>query len=70
MAHHTEQVGFPAIPLQPGMRLKLEALSPTTDAAVAGVTCSRWSVYGYDQSPGPDEGDVVPLLTSQPQQWV
>lgn len=50
MAHHTEQVGFPAIPLNAGMKLRLRALSPTTDAEVAGVTSTNWSIYGYDRS--------------------
>ena len=60
MAHHTEQAGFPAIPLGPGMQLRLEALSPTTDAAITGVTSSRWSIYGYDES---DEPALEPELT-------
>lgn len=60
MAHHTEQAGFPAIPLNAGMKLRLRALSPTTDAAVAGVTSREWSIYGRDES---DElADVVPPL--------
>lgn len=55
MAHHTEQVGFPAIPLDPGMILRIRALSPTTDAAVAGVTSTSWAIYGYDESEEPPE---------------
>lgn len=66
MAHHTEQVGFPNVPIQPGMRLKLEALSVTTDAAVAGVTCSRWSVYGVDQSEQPPDFETLPVLIVPP----
>lgn len=54
MAHHTEQVGFPAIPLNAGMKLRLRALSPTADAAVTGVTGSEWSIYGRDESDEPD----------------
>lgn len=50
MAHHTEQVGFPAIPLTAGMRLRLRALSPTANSAVAGVVFTEWSIYGYDES--------------------
>lgn len=53
MAHHTEQAGFPALPLAPGMVVKLEARSPTTDAEVAGVTSSNWSIYGDDDAGGP-----------------
>lgn len=50
MAHHTLQTGFPAMPLTPGLILKLEARHPTTDAEVTGVTSTRWSIYGYDES--------------------
>ena len=32
------------------MIVKLEARSTTTDAEVAGVTSTRWSIYGYDES--------------------
>jgi hypothetical protein len=63
VAHHTEQTGFPAIPLAGGMLLKLEARSPTTDAEVASVTSSRWSIYGFDDSDEPpvDEGPYEPF---------
>lgn len=50
MAHHTEQVGFPAIPLSAGMKIRIRAISPTTDAAVAGVTATTWAIYGRDES--------------------
>lgn len=50
MAHHTDKVGFPNIPMRTGMIMKLEARDPTTDAEVAGVTASRWSIFGYDDS--------------------
>lgn len=33
-----------------GMILKLEAVSPTTGAAITGVTCSSWTIYGDDVS--------------------
>lgn len=57
MSHRTEQVGFPAIPLNAGMSLRLRALSPTLDTTVAGVVFAQWSVYGYDESEGPPEPD-------------
>lgn len=50
MAHNTDKTGFPDIPITPGMILRLEARSPTTDAAITGVTSSRWSIYGRDES--------------------
>jgi hypothetical protein len=50
VAHHTEQTGFPAFPLTPGLIVKLEARSPTTDAEVGGVSATRFSIYGYDES--------------------
>jgi hypothetical protein len=43
------------------MKIVLEALSPTTDAAITGVASSRWSIYGYDESAGVGElEDTVP----------
>lgn len=60
MAHNTSKTGFPDIPIQPGMILRLEARSPTTDAAVTGVTSTRWSIYGRDESGGAVE-DVTPV---------
>lgn len=62
MAHHTEQVGFPPIPMQAGMTLRIRALSPTTDAAVAGVTSTNWAIYGRDESEPIDEPES-PLET-------
>lgn len=63
MAHQTLQSGAPNLPLKPGMKLVLEAINPNTDAAVAGVTCSRWSIYGYDNSEGPPVSGDVPRWT-------
>lgn len=60
MAHHTEQTGFPAIPLRPGMRVRLRAISPTTGAAITGVTATEWAIYGRDRSGGGDLSDEVP----------
>lgn len=50
MAHHTETVGFPELPLNGTMSVRLRALSPTTDAEVGGVTCTLWALYGRDES--------------------
>lgn len=55
MAHYNEQTGFPAIPLNGTMKLRVRALSATTDAEVTGVTSSQWLVYGRDESDGPPE---------------
>jgi len=60
VAHHTEQAGFPPIPLSGGMKLRIRALSPTLDAAVAGVTSTNWSIYGYDKSAGVPLEDPIP----------
>ena len=65
MAHHTEQAGFPAIPLSGGMKLRIRALSPTTDAEVAGVTSTNWAIYGYDESPGPPLTGEIPRWTPE-----
>lgn len=37
---------MPPLVLTQGMKLILQAINPTTGAAVTGVTCSRWSIYG------------------------
>lgn len=60
MAHNTSKTGFPDIPILPGMILRLEARSLTTDSAVTGVTSTRWSIYGRDESGGAVE-DVTPV---------
>lgn len=62
MAHYTEQTGFPALPLKAGMKLRIRALSPTTDAEITGVTASLWAIYGRDDSEAPDVPDS-PLET-------
>lgn len=60
MAHLELTAGAPAMPLKPGMILRLEARSPTADAAITGVTSSRWSIYGHDVS-DTDPGTEPPL---------
>lgn len=50
------------MPLVPGLRVKLEAISPTTDAEVAGVSATRFSIYGYDESDEPDNEEPTPIL--------
>lgn len=63
MAHQTLQAPAPNLPLHPGMILRLEAISPTTDASVAGVVSTRWSIYGYDESDPPDVPESpLPIL--------
>lgn len=64
MAHHTLQAGAPNLPIGPGMKLVLEAIDPTTDASVAGVTSTRWTIYGRDLS-GVDPTGVVPLYSPE-----
>ena len=63
MAHHTEQVGFPAVPLNAGMRVRLRMISPTTGATITGVTVTEWAIYGRDESEPPPEPD-------EPVEWV
>lgn len=50
MAHLTLQAGAPDVAMEPGVKLVLEAISPTTDASITGVTCSRWAIYGFDEN--------------------
>jgi hypothetical protein len=63
VAHETLQAPAPSLPLTPGMVLKLESLDPDADAAITGVTCTQWAIYGYDLSPAPEQtGGLKPLL--------
>lgn len=50
MAHHTLQSAAPGLPLTGGSYLRLEAIDPTTGAAVTGVTVEDVAVYGIDVS--------------------
>lgn len=65
MAHRTLQAGAPNLPLRGGMKLVLEAINPTSDAQVAGVVVTRWSVYGYDETEGPPVSGDVPRWTAE-----
>lgn len=40
------QAPMPSVVVVPGMTLRLEAIHPTTGAAVANVTASAWAIYG------------------------
>lgn len=65
MAHHTEQQGFPAVPLNAGMRVRVRVISPTTGSAVTGVTATEWAIYARDKSPGAPLEDEVPRYTPE-----
>lgn len=67
MAHYTEQQGFPPLPLVPKMRLRLRALSTTTDAERTGVVASVWSIYGRDKSPGEPLAEELPVWVPEAQ---
>lgn len=43
------------------MQLRLEAISPTTGAAITGVTVTDWAIYAYDVSAG-DVGEFGPFM--------
>lgn len=64
MTDWTIHEGFPDIPIEAGMVLRLNAVSPTTGNVVNGVSATLWSIYGRDES-GADLPDVIPLLTTQ-----
>jgi len=53
-------VGMPQVELTGGAILKLEALDPTTGAAVAGVVAKDMVIYG-NVGRGADEGPDEPL---------
>lgn len=63
MAHRVSNAGFPEIDLVAGMKLRLEARSTATDAAVTGVTATLWAIYGLQVSDTPTT-DTVPLYTA------
>lgn len=50
MSDYTLHEGFPSIRLQEGMQLRLNAIDPTTGDEVSGVSATRWSIYGDDNS--------------------
>lgn len=60
MTTFTLQAGMPAIPIAAGMKLKLEAVSPTTGAAVSGVKATAWTIYGLNVSQELDLIDEIP----------
>lgn len=65
MANNVSKTGFPNIPLKPGMILKLEARSPSTDAAVTGVSSSKWSIWARDLSDEPELDPQLPTWVPQ-----
>jgi hypothetical protein len=46
----TLDAGIPQIALPGGYVVKFEAISPTTGAAITGVTVNTISIYGYDRA--------------------
>lgn len=58
MTVFTLQAPMPMIRLLPGMKLKLEAINPTTGQAVAGVSASEWTIYGVDALEAGAGGDL------------
>lgn len=62
MTHFTEQAGFPAYPLVPGVRVVLEARSPTTDTEVSGVSATRFTINGYDEFEEDQVDPPTPIL--------
>jgi hypothetical protein len=66
VADYTLQTGLPNLPLLPGMKLRLEAIDPTTGAAVTGVTATDWAIYANDESRPADETPAPVLLLRGP----
>lgn len=64
MATLTLKASIPAIRLVPGMQLRLEAVDAASGAAVAGVTATRWAIYGDD------EGGTDTVTESGPMMFV
>lgn len=62
MTVRTLTAGTPGLPLLAGYMLKLEAIDPTTGAAVAGVTVSDVAVYGTERASAEVILDDLPPL--------
>lgn len=62
MTVHTLVAPMAEIELVGGMKLRLRAVHPTTGAAVTGVTCTAWAIYGLDLSDVLEGPDEVPRL--------
>lgn len=59
MATDQATAPFPQITLQPGMAIALEAIDPTTGAAVNGVKIKAITIYGADATAA-DAGEFKP----------
>lgn len=55
MTVHTLDAPFALLQLVGGMYFRFEAISPTTGAAITGVTVSDIAIYGQDLSDQPFE---------------
>lgn len=64
MAFNTTEADMPWLDLPGGFMFTLEAVSPTTGAAVAGVNVSSIAVYGEDLNLGELLTDEVPEYTA------
>lgn len=68
MATTQNEAGLPQIQLTQGMIVRFSAISPTTGAAVTGVTVSNVSIYGGTLAPSPDalpQEDLLPIYLQQ-----
>ena len=52
MTVYTLDAGLPAAVLPGGSKIRFEAISPTTGAAITGVTVADIAIYGYNRSDG------------------
>lgn len=60
MTVYTLQAPMPVLAVKEGMKLVLQAIDPTTGAAVTGVTCSHWAIYGERVATDDGSGAVNP----------
>lgn len=68
MTVYTLSAPMPTLRLVAGMKLRLEAIDPTTGLAVTGVKATEWVIFGERDAGG---GDLtipaaLPLLTYGP----
>lgn len=67
MSNAPLQAPIPSIDIEPGMKLVLEAISPTTGASITGVTATAWAIYGEgDENAEPLKPLLLPPLLAYP----
>ncbi len=62
MATFTLDGPLPSITIEPTMKLRIVAISPTTGAEISGVTAIRWAIYGETSQAGGGDTSSGPFM--------